>query len=100
DVLLHPGGYRITTKALQEGGGKGTNSESLLKRELRAMVRHRAQVDPMIRPRPSVKFLVETGGGNTFWTARRQLLFSGLDWPMTREVAGPQEKPILNKVAL
>jgi hypothetical protein len=96
DVLLHPGGYRLTTQALREGGGKGTNPESLLKRELCGVVRRRAQVDPMIRPKPSIKFLVETGGGTTFWIARRQLLFSGLDWPMSLQVAGPQEKHVVN----
>jgi hypothetical protein len=95
DVLLHPGGYRLSTEALQKGAGKGTSQESLLKRELLALVRRRAQVDPMIRPRPSVKFLVETGGATTFWTARRQLLFSGLDWPMSLQVAGPQHEPAL-----
>jgi hypothetical protein len=96
DLLLHPGGYRLTAQALREGGGKGSNPESLIKRELRAMVRRRAQVDPMIRPRPSIKFLVETEGGTTFWTARRQLLFSGLDWPMSLQVAGPQDKHVFN----
>ena len=95
DVLLHPGGYRLTTEALRAGAGKGSSQESLLKRELLALVRRRAQVDPMIRPRPSVKFLIETGGSTTFWTARRQLLFSGLDWPMSLQVAGPQNEPVL-----
>jgi hypothetical protein len=96
DLLLHPGGYRLTAQALQEGGGKGSSMESLLKRELRAMVRRRAQVDPLIRPRPSLRFLVETDGATTFWTARRQLLFSGLDWPMSLQVAGPQGQHVLN----
>jgi hypothetical protein len=96
DVLLHPGGYRLTAQALREGSGKGTNTESLLKRELRAIVRRRAQVDPLIRPRPSLRFLVETDGAPLFWMARRQLLFSGLDWPMTLQVAGPQGQHVLN----
>ena len=90
DLLLHPGGYRITAKSLRNGAAKDGSAESLLKRELRTMVRRRAQVDPLIRPKPRLKFLVETGGGTTFWTARQQLLFSNLDWPMTVQVAGPQ----------
>jgi hypothetical protein len=98
DLLLHPGGYQLTAEALRQGGGRGTNSESLLKRELRAMVRRRAQIDPMIRPKPSIKFLVETDGGTTFWIARRQLLFSGLDWPMSLQVAGPQRTYSLDGV--
>jgi hypothetical protein len=100
DLLLHPGGYRITAQALQAGAGKGDNPEGLLQRELRAIVRRRAQVDPLIRPKPKVKFLVETGGGTTFWTARKQLTFSGMDWPMTVQVAGPQSGYLLDERAL
>jgi hypothetical protein len=100
EVLLHPGGYRITAKALREGAAKGDKAESLLQRELRTMVRRRAQVDPLIRPKPRLKFLVETGGGTTFWTARRQLTFSNLDWPMTVQVAGPQTGHLLDERAL
>ena len=92
DVLLHPGGYRITTQALRDGAAKGNNPDGLLKRELRTIVRRRAQVDPLIRPKPRLKFLVETGGGTTFWTAQQQLIFSGLDWPMAVQVAGPQSQ--------
>lgn len=90
DLLLHPGSYRITAQALRNGAGKDGSRDSLLKRELRMMVRRRAQVDPLIRPKPQLKFLVETGGGTTFWTARQQLLFSNLGWPMSVQVAGPQ----------
>lgn len=90
DVLLHPGGYRITVQALKAGAGKGDGSDSMLQRELRAIVRRRAQVDPLIRPKPQIKFLVEGGGSSTFWTARKQLTFSNLNWPMAVQVAGPQ----------
>ena len=92
DILMHPGGYRLTAQALRDNAGKGTTSEGLLKRELRTIVRRRAQVDPLIRPKPRLKFLVETGGGSTFWTAQQQLIFSGLDWPMAVQVAGPQSQ--------
>ena len=44
----------------------------------------------MIRPRPTIKFLVESDGADTFWMARRQLLFSLPDWPMSLQVAGSQ----------
>jgi hypothetical protein len=99
DLLLHPGGWRLTTQALRDGAGKGgAIQESLLKQELRAVVRRRAQIDPLIRPRPSIKFLVEADGGTTFWIARRQLEFSGLDWPMSLQVAGPQSRRVFNKV--
>ena len=96
ELLLHPGGYRLSAQALREGNGKGANPDSLMKRELRALVLRRAQVDPLIRPKPTVKFLVETGGGTTYWIARRQLVFSGLDWPMSLQVAGPQSRHVFN----
>ncbi len=94
DVLLHPGGYRLSTQAMKEQGG---GPDSLLARELRAVLRHRAIIDPMIRPKPSIKYLVQTNGSNTFWTARRLLLFSGLDWPTTLEVAGAQQTNLLTR---
>ncbi|MGP0066908.1 MAG: hypothetical protein ACLQGP_25365 [Isosphaeraceae bacterium] len=98
DLLLHPGGYRLTMQDLRQGSGKaGAIQESLLKQELRAVVRRRAQIDPLIRPKPSVKFLVEADGGTTFWIAQRQLVFSGLDWPMSLQVAGPQSRHVFNE---
>jgi hypothetical protein len=93
DLLLHPGGYRLTGQALRQ---QGTNGDSLLAREIAAMVRKRAIVDPMIRPKPRIKFLVEANGSETFWSARRQLLFSLPDWPMTLQVAESQNSPVFN----
>jgi hypothetical protein len=94
DVLLHPGAYRLTTQALEH---QGPNKDGLLAREIVAMVRKRAIVDPLIRPKPKIKFLVETDGADTFWTARRQLLFSLPDWPMSLHVAGPQGSHVFTK---
>jgi hypothetical protein len=94
DVLLHPGGYRLTTQALAH---QGPSKDGLLAREIVAMVRKRAIVDPLIRPKPKIKFLLETDGADTFWTARRQLLFSLPDWPMSLHVAGPQGSHIITK---
>ena len=79
-VVLHPGGYRISPGALK---GKG----AILAKELRSIVRLRQQVDPMIRPRPSIEFLVEPGGFDTYHEARRQTVISGLDWPVSLQVA-------------
>jgi hypothetical protein len=94
DLLLHPGGYRVTTQAMKEqGGGK----DGLLAREIRALVRQRAQVDPMIHPRPKITFLVESNGSETFWTARRQLLFSLPEWPMSLHVAESQSVHVFKK---
>lgn len=96
DILLHPGGYRITRQALEARAAGGNRNEDMLRRELQAIVRKRAQVDPLIRPRPQIKFLVEAGGGTTFWTAQQQLIFSNLNWPMSMQVAGPQTALVPN----
>ena len=87
DVLLHPGGYRLTSQALR---GQAHEQDNLLAREIRALVRKRAEVDPLIRPRPAIKFVVENDGATTFWAARRQLVFSLPEWPMSLQVAGSQ----------
>jgi len=94
DVLLHPGGYRLTARAMK---GQGGGSDGLLAQEIRAIVHRRAVVDPMIRPRPAIKFLVEADGADTFWMARRQLLFSLPDWPMSLHVSGSQEPHLFSK---
>ncbi len=94
DLLLHPGGYVVTVQRLRE---PHENKESLLARELRAMVRKRAIVDPMIRPRPSIKFLVETNGDDTFWLARRQVLFALPDWPVSLQVSGSHDVRVFDK---
>jgi hypothetical protein len=91
---LHPGGYRLTTQAMR---AQGASKESLLVRELVAMVRKRAIVDPMIRPKPKLKFLVESNGSETYWTARRQLLFSLPDWPMSLQVSGMHDSHVFTK---
>jgi hypothetical protein len=93
-LLLHPGGYRLTTQAMRT---QGDSKEGLLVRELKAMVRKRAIVDPMIRPKPKLKFVVESNGSETYWTARRQLLFSLPDWPMSLQVSGTHDPHVFTK---
>jgi hypothetical protein len=79
-AVLYPGGYRLSTKALKL-------SEGLLLRDLKNIVEARRQVDPTIRPRPSIRFLVEPGGGEAYREARRQTVLSGLQWPVAIQVA-------------
>ena len=89
-AVIHPGGYLLTSKSLETG-----KKESIVVRELLAVAQRRAESDPTIRPNPRVKFLVENGGSETFWAARKQILFSGLGWPMSLQVAGAQDPHIL-----
>jgi hypothetical protein len=89
-LIVHPGGYRITRSALEDR----TNG-SLLTDELLAVAQNRAVTDPSIRPQPRVKFLVESGGSPAFWAARKQILFSGLGWPMSLQVTGAQDLHLL-----
>jgi hypothetical protein len=86
---IHPGNYRITRSTLAANSPASTH-ESLFLRHLRSLERQRALVDPMIRPRPKVKFLIAAGGEETYWEARRQLRFSGLEWPMTFQLVESQ----------
>ncbi|MGZ3395869.1 MAG: hypothetical protein ACXWPK_17535 [Isosphaeraceae bacterium] len=91
-AVIHPGGYLLTSKSLETG-----KKESIVVRELLAVAQRRAESDPTIRPNPRVNFLVENGGSETFWAARKQILFSGLGWPMSLQVAGAQDPHILGK---
>ena len=85
-LVIHPGGYTITGALLES-----QRKDSILVRELLAVANQRAAADPTIRPQPRVKFLVESGGSPMFWAARKQILFSGLGWPMSLEVTGNQD---------
>jgi hypothetical protein len=78
-VLIQPGGYRLSRKAIE--------SEGLLVPRLRAIAaaeQGRGGPGPV---RPVVVFLVEPGGEATFWAARRQTTFAGLDWPAALRLA-------------
>ena len=79
-VVIHPGGYRLSSKALKARDG-------LLVSNLKTIVQTRRQVDPMIHPHPSVRFLVEPGGSETYWDARRQTMMAGMDWPVALQVS-------------
>ena len=92
DLVIHPGGYRITGQSLQV-----RRKDNLLVRQLLGVAQQRAIADPKIRPQPRVKFLVESGGSPTFWAARKQILFSGLSWPMSLQVTGAQDPHLLGK---
>lgn len=92
-LVIHPGGYRISGSLLQSQRKDGVLVKALL-----AVANLRAAADPTIRPLPRVKFLVESGGSPTFWAARKQILFSGLGWPMSLQVTGAQNPPVLGQL--
>ncbi len=94
DLVLQPGGYRLTGAVLRSAG---QGSDFILAREIRAMVRNRAMVDPLIHQKPALRFLVEQQGAETFALARRQLLFSLPDWPVVLQVAGSQDSGIFSR---
>jgi hypothetical protein len=91
-AVIHPGGYLLTARSLSTG-----KKDNIVVRELLAVAQRRAESDPTIRPQPRVKFLVENGGSEIFWAARKQILFSGLGWPMSLQVAGAQDPHMLGK---
>jgi hypothetical protein len=82
-VVIYPGGYRISPKSLK---GK----DDVLAKSLKGVVDLRKQVDPLIRPQPTVRYLIEPGGETSYQDARRQTMFSGLDWPTVLQVADTQ----------
>jgi hypothetical protein len=79
-VIVQPGAYRVTVDALRSRDG-------LLKTEIVALVKAKRTANPKLTIEPRVRFLVQPGGESTYWTARSQFLLSGLDWPMTTQVA-------------
>ena len=94
EVLLHPGAYRLTDDVLRS---RGQETDPMLAREIRAMVRNRAIVDPLIHQKPAIRFLVESQGAETFAIARRQLLFSLPDWPVSLQVAGSHDAGVFSR---
>ena len=51
---------------------------------------------PSVDQAGRITFLVESNGSETFWTARRQLLFSLPEWPMSLHVAESQSVHVFN----
>ena len=79
-VVIEPGGYRISEGTLAGG--------NLLLRRLKAIVSAEESRSPGgERPRPTLHFIVEPGGQASFWEARRQTTFAGLEWPATLRLA-------------
>ena len=88
-VVIHPGGYRLSLAALKKPGS--------LTRDLETIVHNHALIDPSVRPRPRLQFLVEPGGSETYQEARKQSVLSGLNWPVTIQVAGPPAPGVFPK---
>jgi hypothetical protein len=80
-VVLHPGGYRLSPASVRQPGA--------LVRDLETIVQNHALIDPTVRPRPRLQFLVKPGGSETFEAARRQTVLAGLDWPVSIQTGGP-----------
>jgi hypothetical protein len=79
-VTVHPGGYRLTTAVLKAEEGR-------LASTVRTIVAARRAAEPGVSWRPGLRFLVEPGGQATYWSARRQMLWAGVDWPVALQVA-------------
>jgi hypothetical protein len=78
-VTVQPGGYRLSRQALESG--------DLLVRRLEAVVASERARRPGESAKPLLHFLVQPGAEATFWQARQQTTFAGLDWPATLRVA-------------
>jgi hypothetical protein len=80
-VAVQPGDYRVTKTTL---GAK----ETLLVAQLRAIVREEETLHPGRPLRPSIRYLIQPGGHETYTIARGQLDFSDLAWPSSVGIAG------------
>ena len=74
-VTIQPGGYRLTLEKLE--------SATLLNDRLKAIANRHARDDRGRIRRPRLRYVVEAGGQDAFWLARRQSSFIGMDWPAT-----------------
>ncbi len=79
-VLIQPGGYRLSTEALENGHPN-------LVASLRAIVARHETREPRVDFKPRLTFLVNKGGEATYWRARRQTVLVGLGWPIRLKVA-------------
>jgi hypothetical protein len=73
-VAVQPGDYRVTKATLRA-------KETLLIAQLRAIVREEETLHPGRPLRPSIRYLIQPGGHETYTIARGQLDFSDLAWP-------------------
>ena len=80
-VAVHPGDYRVTKATLKA-------KDDLLVAQLRAVVRRREQADPEHPLHPSLRYVIEPGGRETYAAARAQVTLAGLGWPDATQVSG------------
>jgi hypothetical protein len=88
-LILHPGGYRLSIASLKK--------ERKLKSDLLTIVRNHELIDPSIRPKPRLQFLVEPGGDEAYLEARKQTVLSGLSWPVSIHPAASQAPRVFPK---
>lgn len=79
-VSVHPGNYRVTAATLK-------SKEDLLSGQLRALVRQKEQAEPGTTVEPSIRYIIEQGGHQTYTAARAQVIFTGIDWPTSFQVS-------------
>ncbi len=80
-VAVHPGDYRVTKATLKA-------KDDLLVAQIRAIVRRREQADPEHSIHPSLRFLIEPGGRETYAMARAQITLANPGWPGVTQISG------------
>lgn len=79
-LTVQPGGHRLSRSSLDP-------ADARLVELLRELVRRREVREPAeVKLTPRVTFLVQPGGQDTYWQARRQTLMAGLGWPIRLRV--------------
>jgi hypothetical protein len=64
------------------------SKETLLVAQLRAIVKEEETLHPGRPLRPLIRYLIQSGGHETYTIARGQLDFSDLGWPCSVGIAG------------
>lgn len=89
-VVIQPGGFRVSTQNLRAGDG-------YLVAQLQQIVQRRRSAEPDVFWLPRLRFLVEPGGGSTYWEARKQTALAGTGWPVSLQVAEADKLRLLEQ---
>ncbi len=79
-AVVQPGSYRVPRASLGDGRGQLVGT-------VQAVVRNRQAAEPGLALRPTIRFLVEPGGSDTYRRARAEVFRAGLEWPVSLQVA-------------
>ena len=78
-VTVYPGNYRVTIGSLK-------SKDSFLVAQLLTIVHQKERTEPGKTILPSIRFVIEPKGHETYATAKTQVIFGGLNWPTSLQI--------------